>query len=243
MSNKENIKSKIEKLLSLSMSDNEHEAKLALDRALKLMGEHNITEEEVHRQQMISHTVTLNCYRTSDWMVNLYGSMSRLSGCVFTWRNGYKGRWNDKRAVARITGRERDVENATYLCEFLYRELEKASKTYKKEQGAFCSGKQLSSMVKSFKRGFIHRVYHRMQEQQRDFFNEQEAGTNLICIDTETRRNEAKDFFNEEFGGATVSKSQARYDKQALDDGITTADELEINHAVAGQKNIMKIGA
>ncbi|NUW28949.1 DUF2786 domain-containing protein [Aliarcobacter butzleri] len=45
----EKIKEKIEKLLNLSMSDNEHEAALALDRALKLMNEHNITKDEVYR--------------------------------------------------------------------------------------------------------------------------------------------------------------------------------------------------
>lgn len=52
MSNK--IKDKIEKLLNLSMSDNEHEASLALERALKLMNEHNITQEEVYRQNFIN---------------------------------------------------------------------------------------------------------------------------------------------------------------------------------------------
>ena len=42
----EKIKSKIEKLLNLSMSDNEHEAALALERALKLMSENNLTKTE-----------------------------------------------------------------------------------------------------------------------------------------------------------------------------------------------------
>ena len=50
----EKIKEKIEKLLNLSMSDNEHEAALALERALKLMNEHNITQEEVYRQNFIN---------------------------------------------------------------------------------------------------------------------------------------------------------------------------------------------
>ncbi|NOR58044.1 MAG: DUF2786 domain-containing protein [Sulfurimonas sp.] len=238
----EKIKNKIEKLLSLSMSDNEHEAKIALDRALKLMSEHNITEDEVHRQAMISKTITLKSYRTPKWMVTLYSRMSELSGCIMTYRNGYKYEHLDEKAIVRITGRERDVMNATYLCEFLYREIEKASKEYKKEIGVFHSGTVLAVMIKSFKMGFIRRVYARMDAQQRDFFGKAETSTELVCIDNETKCKEAKDFYDFKFGEARTVKSNAKYYAKGLEDGTVSADDLEINSAVAGQQNIARIG-
>lgn len=43
----EKVKDKIEKLLNLSMRDNEHEAFIALEKAIKLMSEHSITKDEV----------------------------------------------------------------------------------------------------------------------------------------------------------------------------------------------------
>lgn len=117
MSNK--IKDKIEKLLNLSMSDNEHEAALALQRALDLMNSHNITKDEVYRQNFISEPLIIDNVTLPDWKVKLYSAMANVSGCVFTWRNGTK--WRN--VTGSITGRERDVENAIYLVSFLVREV------------------------------------------------------------------------------------------------------------------------
>lgn len=86
----EKIKDKIEKLLNLSMSDNEHEAALALERALKLMNEHNITQEEVYRQNFINKELIINNKILPDWKVNLYSAMANIAGCCFTWRNGMR---------------------------------------------------------------------------------------------------------------------------------------------------------
>ena len=127
----EKIKDKIEKLLNLSMSDNEHEASLALERALKLMSEHNITKDEIYKQAFISKKFEINYLRVPDWLVKIYSYMSEISGCVFTWTNSHS--CLKRKAEGRFTGRERDVENAVYLSEFLKREVDKKTKKYKAE--------------------------------------------------------------------------------------------------------------
>ena len=62
----EKYKDKIRKLLQLSMSDNENEAAIALKQAMSLMNKHNITEDEVHRQQMMEGLVITPYRRPPD---------------------------------------------------------------------------------------------------------------------------------------------------------------------------------
>lgn len=240
----EKIKDKIEKLLNLSMSCNEHEAKLALDKALKLMNKHNITKDEVYKQQMVSETFVLDVYRMPDWMVEIYHNMAFLSGCVFTWKNGTKNIYNkdlDLKAQARITGRERDVENSSYLISFLYRELENATNKYKIAVKKKYKGKNLTMAVKSFKKGMIETISLKLFEQQSQFFSSQEE-SGLICIDLETKIKDSQDFLNNILNDKIIRhSSKAKYVKEAYNQGIISADEIEINQAVSKQNVIQKI--
>lgn len=227
------IKEKIEKLLNMSMSDNEHEAKLALERALKLMSEHNITKEEVYKQQMISMDMELNYKRVPDWVSVLYTKMAYISGCQFAWTNGVFC----SNARGRMVGRERDVENAMYLSAFLMREVATKSKTYKKS--ARYKGAKLARVVQAFKVGMINRVAERIYEQKNRFFNES-IGNGLVCMDLEVRLKEAFEFLN--FKGK-MTKGKDDYDAAATRQGAAEADKIDINVAVSKQKNIKQIGA
>lgn len=231
MSNK--IKDKIEKLLNLSMSDNEHESALALERALKLMNEHNITQEEVYRQNFINKELIINNKILPDWKVNLYSAMANVAGCIFTWRNGTK-------VKAQITGRERDVENAIYLCEFLVREVERQEKLKRKELKAKgMISTNLSKYLKSFKQGIIKIVFTKLYEKQNQFFSSQKE-TGLICLNIESKVKESKDFLKGKF---RPHSTKAKIDKRAVADGILTGQEIELNQAVAKQDEIKMIGA
>ena len=231
MSNK--IKDKIEKLLNLSMSDNEHESALALERALKLMNEHNITQEEVYRQNFINKELIINNKILPDWKVNLYSAMANVAGCIFTWRNGTK-------VKAQITGRERDVENAIYLCEFLVREVERQEKLKRKELKAKgMISTNLSKYLKSFKQGIIKIVFTKLYEKQNQFFRSQKE-TGLICLNIESKVKESKDFLKGKF---RPHSTKAKIDKRAVADGILTGQEIELNQAVAKQDEIKMIGA
>ena len=239
MSNK--IKEKIEKLLNLSMSDNEHEAALALERALKLMNEHNITKDEIYKQNFISKTFEINYLRVPDWLTKIYTYMSEISGCVFTWTNG-RG-YLDKKAKGRFTGRERDVENAIYLSEFLKREVDRKTKKYKAEIDEVYTEKYKRILLKSYKIGIIDTVSKKLFARQNQFFTEQTAGTDLVCMDRETRINESMSFLEELLGNKVKDhKSQAQYEKQGLRDGINAGKEIELNQAVSKQE-IKMIGA
>lgn len=229
------VKEKIEKLLNLSMSDNEHEAKIALERAMKLMSEHNITKDEVYKQQMVSMDIELNYKRVPDWASLLYTNMAYISGCHFVWNNGHF--YNAK---GRIVGRERDVENAMYLTAFLTREVEAKSKAYRAD--ARYRGARLAKAVKSFKVGMIERVAERIFIQKNQFFNEAK-GQGLVCIDLATRLNDAMEHLKSSDRKITQIKVKNNYENEAKKAGVTEADKIDINVAVSKQKNIKQISA
>lgn len=229
----EKIKEKIEKLLNLSMSDNEHEAALALEKALKLMNEHNITKDEVYRQNFINKELIINNKTLPNWKVNLYSAMANVAGCVFTWRNGDV-------VKAQITGRERDVENAIYLCEFLVREIERQEKIKRKQlQEKGMVSTNLSKYLKSFKQGIIKIVFTKLYEKQNQFFSSQKE-TGLVCLSIESKVKESEDFLQGKFKFHT---SKAKIDGRAEADGILTGKDIELNQAVSKQDEIKMIGA
>ncbi|UTJ05416.1 DUF2786 domain-containing protein [Arcobacter roscoffensis] len=237
----EKIKDKIEKLLNLSMSDNEHEAKLALERALKLMNEHNITKDEVYRQNFVSKEFDMNYKRLPDWVVTLYDLMTTVSGCKFTWKRNYMN--SDYVQRGRITGRERDVENAQYLISFLLREIDKKSAVYKKEIQEVYTTKYLRILMKSYKKGIVESVFARLMEQHKVFFNEQAKGTDLVCVDLETKLKDAKAFLEELLDNKPKTHtSKAQYEKRGIKDGMNDGEKIELNQAVSKQDEVRQIG-
>ena len=236
MNNK--IKDKIEKLLNLSMSDNEHESSLALQKALKLMNDHNITKDDVYRQNFINKEMTFKkIYRVPNWQIELHSNLSSVSGCYFTWKDGSKH--FETEAKGTITGRERDVENAVYLIEFLKKEVEiKTNERKKLLKASHVSGTSLSNYLKNFKTGLIRMVCFKLEEQQEQFFTQQEE-SGLVCIDTKSKIKDSVNFFGKD---VLTHKSKAKEDEHGLRDGMLSGKEIELNQAVSKQKKTLQIG-
>lgn len=235
-------KDKIKKLLELSLSDNENEAKIALRQAMSLMNKHNITKDEVYGQKMMSKVITTPYYRVPNWYSSLHSLMSRVSGCFCVYQNGDS--CNEKKATIRITGRERDVENAEYLIVFLSREVEKSVHKYKKELYKKGITSYISRRVSAYRVGFIEKVHTKIEACQYQFFSSentanQTKGKEMVCIDVESRVQDAKTFYTDKLGRTFVTtSSQARYLNSSMEDGDRAAAELEINSAVNQQDSI-----
>lgn len=230
---------KIKKLLELSLSDNEHEAQTALRHALSLMNKHNITEEEVKGQKMTEKVIQAPYYRLPPWYVDLNIFMGNLSGCLVVYRHGRS--FSETPGYIRIVGRERDVENSTYLITFLQRELDKSALAYKKklkQEGQT----RVAQWVKSYRCGYIHNIYERMIEARQQFFSNESASNQLVCIDAESREHEARKYFKEVLGrGIIEAKTQASYINEAVYDGFDDASDLKINSAINGQDDTLRL--
>ena len=229
-------KDKIKKLLELSMSDNENEANIALKQAMSLMNKHNLTKEEVYGQKMISKTIETNYVRIPAWYSSLYATMGNLSGCLVVSSNG-RSELGTK-AKIQIAGRQRDVENAIYLTVFLSRELEKSVEKYKSSLPKN-KIRNATTLVKSYRMGFINNLFQRMQASRNQFFTDTNSHNQVICVDHQSRISEAQAFFCKENNVRIKNhRSQARYDQSGLSAGRSDADKLQINNAVNRQDQI-----
>ena len=232
-------KDKIKKLLELSLSDNQNEASIASRQAMALMNKHNLTKAEVYGQKMIAKTIKTPYTRLPSWYLLLHTWMCDLSGCLAVYTNGRTDM--DKKASIEIAGRERDVENAIYLIVFLTRTLEQGVINFKKTlPNNDCSNK--AQLIKSYRMGFIRKIYSRMQASRNQFFTDHNNHNQLICIDHDTRVSEARDHYCQ-LHGTRLRKthSASQYHPDGIHAGTSAAEQLQINNAVNRQKQILGI--
>lgn len=234
------VQDKIKKLLELSLSDNDNEASIALKQAMSLMNKHNLTKDEVYGQKMLSRTIETPYTKVPAWYSVLYARMCDLSGCFAVYRNGQS--YLETKAKMVISGRQRDVENAVYLIVFLARELEKSVERYKKSLPRH-GRTSITTLVKSYRMGFIVNIFERMEASREQFFSDQNTTNQVICIDHETRIEDARAFYLAENNvRLKKSNSQAWYDRSGISAGKSSAEKLQINNAVNRQDHIYGIG-
>lgn len=125
---KEKIIEKVQKLLALSNSSNEHEAKLAMENANKLLTKYNLSMkdvEEVH-SDIIEHVVERSG-RISKWRIVLLQSIAELNFCEVL----YLQRINKPKDLI-IVGKDHNIivaiEIYRYLVQFLDRNVKENTK-------------------------------------------------------------------------------------------------------------------
>lgn len=227
MKNIENIKDKIQKLLNLSLSDNEHEASAAMQKAMQLMNDHNISREEVQKQPIITKSFFTRWVNTPNWALNLINSVCQSSACYIVYKNGYNS-YTKKQTEIIITGRERDVENSIYVCEVLLRYCEKEIAKHRK---IHTGSKNIDAIMQGYRIGLVLGVGDKLKEGVKKFFNTHTNGNELVSVDS--RLNEAKDLYLKN-NKVTINKhkSSATIDEVMAEIGYQKGKEISINQAV-----------
>lgn len=114
-----NIKDKIKKLLALSTSSNENEAKAALLKAKKLMMENKLTEDDINKKETeLVHIHMPNIKWTTDsgnvWMVDLCDVIAGNYLCTVAWCTPPSSRTHS----LYLTGLKDDAEICSKIIEF-----------------------------------------------------------------------------------------------------------------------------
>lgn len=121
--NREEILSKVKKLLDLAKSSNEHEAASALRQARKMMDLHALTDTEVLAAGAGQSSANSAVEATpSVWEDALASRIGRAFGCKVVFRQGF---W-DRRGQWLFIGIPPNHEIAAYSFDVLYRQLRKA---------------------------------------------------------------------------------------------------------------------
>ena len=131
---------KIQKLLSLANSDNEHEAKLAMDLANELLVKHNISMQTATESLEYERTVLSEDARAcvEDKFVN-----DILKKHFFVKIVKSRGRVNHTTTtVTYILGTDTNVQIATYVHGYLKATFKSLFKAYKKETGCKANARQ-----------------------------------------------------------------------------------------------------
>lgn len=142
---------RVRKLLALSTSSNENEAKAALLQAQKLMEKHKISEAMIAEPAVVQEDIKTselwNSGKTSrsQWRGNLAATLGKCNGCE-VWTSGPR---------IHIIGRESNVQTVQYL--FLYCEslIERLSKTHAGHGRSFIS---------NYKLGFVGGIASKLKQ-------------------------------------------------------------------------------
>lgn len=248
MSTPQSIKDKIQKLLNMSMSDNEHEAATAMKRAMKLMNEHNLTTEEVRAQPMIEKVLEVDWIQPPTWVVDLMDAVANSSGSYVVWVDGtsaFKDKWTNETIIPKrnayftFFGRERDVENSVYIASVLTKIVKEKIAVHRKK---YTGSANIDPIMIGYRAGLILGVRKKLSDGQREFFNAQTNGKELVPV--ESKVNEAKELYNKNNNVLSVSsKSNALMSGYMMQKGFEDGQEININKAVTtvnDEKRLLK---
>lgn len=165
----QDYKEKIRKLLALSESPNEHEAKAALLKAKQLMAEHKITEldiRDVEKQEVRKLQTGLTCSkRRSPWMVQLSAVIGE-NYCCQAYRNHG---WGEQTQQIGFVGLEEDIEICITIFKYAVDCILAGEKNLKKEltsQGYL--GSYIKKMCDSYGFGFVRGIREAFKKQREE---------------------------------------------------------------------------
>ena len=133
------IAEKIQKLLALTESSNEHEAALAAEKAHALLAEHNLSMAQVesattNKQDTIGHT-TATSKLGARWVRSVWQATARLYFCEYLYSSG------NHKTYHYVVGSEANTAITCQMAEFFTQSVVKMSRGYTgKSQGSFRTG-------------------------------------------------------------------------------------------------------
>lgn len=161
-------KDKIRKLIALSKSPNENEAKLALLKARELMAKHRIEEGELSNdeisQKIVRRDIKEITYhsRRNPWMVPLLATFDDYY-CVTTFSTGCRGKATKYPTIA---GFENDVYTCIKMIEYIFNSITSWATDYIIKYH-IKSSRDKSIITNSFGYGFIEGWNSALKEQTR----------------------------------------------------------------------------
>lgn len=170
---------KIQKLLKLSESSNQHEAALAAARATEMMLKYQLDEAAVTAKVEADEPVNTHELGRAGkknrevWKGTLASGISRAFGCKIWWSG----------VIIKFVGRKSDLEAVLYFYEYLTKEVDRLTEKCWEDEGEF-SGESAKSWKTAFRVGAAHEIGSRMQEQRKVTFHaaEQAASTALVVL-------------------------------------------------------------
>lgn len=209
---------KIQKLLALGQSPNEHEASMALQMALRLMDMHNIQQEDLEIKDSMESLDYLKAGRIATWIKLLSVAVGKLTGCkalVYS-RKGVK--------VIRVWGKENNLVVFSHTMNYLVEVCDRLTVANSYGKGrAYCT---------QYRNGLVMRIGQRIEEMLMP-----ENSTEKALVLRSKALQEIEDFFNQ-----TGKKTETRVfmvGGKGYREGVEDGDGVNLNRQmVADNKRL-----
>ena len=163
----------INKLLRLSNSSNEHEAKLALEKAYTLMLKYDISKDDVREPagEVIEYKTSIyyTAYK-NNYICKLADNIAEFYRCVSYTSHIYKSK---KKAVV-LMGNKDDCKIAESVILFIKSHVDKWFREYKRENRDKYTSKYLQATRNNYGKGFTRAIIELLEDKRK--FAQQEWG-------------------------------------------------------------------
>jgi len=152
---------KVEKLLALGRSSNEHEAALAMQKANELIEKYNLQQTTTEQERRYAHTI-INRHkkRIEVWQKSICAILTNFFYTKIIYASIYDPLSDEKYKTIEIFGRAENVAVAEYCYHFLERELESL---WQMNRGRF-QGRTITEK-RSYWLGVLHGFRKKLQSQ------------------------------------------------------------------------------
>lgn len=246
------IKNKLKKLLALSASDNEHEARLAMEHAQALMKKHNLRIADVAADGSGAHVKHQDIFGTTTHIPQWESS---LSFCIATAFEGEAIRssrvWDEYRQqvgwkTTFIAGRS-DLEIITDLYERLRKTILRMSDDYVRTQKLCGNPIHPKTLHNSYRQGLVATIDQRLQQLQANTRPDQSkpvtpngmTGTELMVVKGKAVEQRLKKLFPRI---RCVSQPSSVRDGGAYGQGQADGNNVSLHRSVGGNNGPLSIG-
>ena len=218
----EKILDKIQKLLNLAGSSNEHEAALAMQRAQKLMAEHDISVIDLDLAKISSQDCdcVINTKSQHRWASALAGVVCKAFGVTAINKNTPAEFYQPSKTVISFNGIKHKVVVAAYCYEVLSTAIKQARKDFNKTLPSSSTKWKLSD---AFCEGWVFGIIKKVEA--------------ISISDEESAL--VKEYINRDIGGTKESsgfkpKKISREEFEASNLGRQASKDVNLNHGVGG---------
>lgn len=219
---KESVVEKIQKLLSLSNSDNENEAKLAIQKANLLIQKHNLDYLENGSANNIENIyqsiVHISEKKSVDYYIKLMINILEKNN-VFVLLNRTRSNYRIE-----VSGEKENVEIAQYIWDYLYNYLEtNYSKLKKIHKWKGISPKN------NYYRGFLEALLSKLNE---EYSNKDQSFQNSLVLYNQKIKTTVKDIIYSDIKIRTRSNKNMMKKHDAYNKGKEMGKEFSLNKAI-----------
>lgn len=214
----QDYKEKIKRLLALSESNNEHEAKSALLKAKELMAKHKISEadlENIKNKKVKKVATRFTCSkRREPWMINLSSIIGR-NFCCQAFRTHKR---NEQTNTICFVGLEDDIDACIAIFDYAVCCVRDGIKKIKKDTEGY-SRQYRKRLCDGYGFGFASGVDTAFEQQKK----KDETGWALVMVIPTEVAEATKDFGHEDFRGA----AQEQMSRKAYHDGYADGEKFD----------------